>query len=163
MLIAAVTIWGRVNAYYHLMLEQTTRNSPDWGHIHILADRPVFAFLDFEANRLRERDDLCVFNSPPDTNHETGGMLSDFFALPPGHALAVMQANYPRRSPLAERMFRIANKLLDKTRADFRIGYTGNFLHSFIADFIEQNPKFVRDYYLNFTAEGGATVLVRSG
>ncbi len=155
--------WGRVNTYYHLMLNQTTRNSSDWGRIHTLEDRPVFAFLDLPSNDLRERDDISIFDSPPDTNHEVGRMLDVFFALPAGHALAVMHAAYPRRSSASERLFVMVNALLNRTRAGFRVGYTPNFIHSFISDFIEQNPSLLSDYYLNFPVADGATILMRRG
>jgi glycosyltransferase involved in cell wall biosynthesis len=154
-------LWNMLNVYYYLMGDQVVRNSPDWGHIHTLKERIVFAFLDFESNHLIKSNEVHTLNSIPDTYFSINKMLENFFALPAGHALAVTGADYPSRSLVAERLFRLANILLDRAHIGFHIGYTRNFLHSFIANFIKQQPAFIADYYLNFPAESGITVLVR--
>jgi len=153
--------WGRVQVYYYKQQGVLQRNPRDWGRILSASERGVFEFIDFENARLVNEEKVRILDIRPDSVPEVGKFVNAFYEIPQGCALAVLQAGYPRPSGFADFLVSITNRLLYWRHVGFLIGYPRNLLHNFIADFVEQNPELVADYYLNFPALNGVALLTR--
>jgi glycosyltransferase involved in cell wall biosynthesis len=157
------TIWSRMQIHYHVHVKDIIRNDENWGQIHTRADRPVFRFVDADANTLIEQECLHFINLDPKLNVSVARLAFDFtHSLPANHAYAVNHAFFPRRSQQAEQVFQMMNKLLRLLRLPgIHADYAPNRLHSYIHDFIDEK-HLLADYYLNLPVKDGITVLVRA-
>jgi hypothetical protein len=122
----------------------------------------VFGFLDFESRSLLEDDRLERFDPRCDSGREAGKLVSAFWELPPGHALAVAGASFPGRRGWADGLLRLANGALRRAGTSTRIGYPPNVVHSFVAELAESAADQLGDLYLDFPANGGVSLLVRA-
>lgn len=154
--------WPRVQSYFHRSKEQLVRNPDGWGELLRPEDRPVFTFLDFDNHRLRVDERLIHFNRRCDSNREAGNLVTTFWELPPGHALAVHGAAFPERRPWVDGVLRLANAFLRRTGSPTRVGYPSNVVHSYLAELTERTENLIADLYLGFPAEGGISLLVRA-
>jgi GT2 family glycosyltransferase len=154
--------WGR--AVDHLMRYEgiMVRNGDDWGRIQKTEQRLVLRYLDVASSELADRDDLSVFDLPPDNNEAVGRLVERFWQLPSDHALAVDHAYYPRSGKLADGILRYLNSALRRLGANTGVDYGQNLVHSFVHEFVLDNRDMIADYYLGFPALHGVSVLVRA-
>jgi glycosyltransferase involved in cell wall biosynthesis len=156
-------LWGRMQIHRFRNQNQSIRNSERWGRIYSSEDRPALRFLDLEHSRLYECDDLAILDLPPNRNHSLSRLALYFWnTLPSGHAVAVDHAFYPHSNKLADRLLRYQRRALRALGRSAEIDYRPNRLHSFLVDFIEQNEDMIADYYLDFPALDGVSLLVKA-
>lgn len=154
--------WGRIVIHSLQQRGIVERNTADWGRVYTSAERPVFRFVDLDTSRLIESDALRLFDELPVSNHSVNRAARIFSELPVGFALAVNHAFYPEPNPWADRMIRYGNRLLQRMGANTHLYYRSNILHAFLVEFIERNESLVSDYFLDFPALQGVSVLVRA-
>lgn len=155
-------LWPRMQTYFYRSRDRLVRNTESWGRLLAPEDRPVFGFLDFESRSLLEDDRLERFDPRCDSGREAGKLVSAFWELPPGHALAVAGASFPGRRGWADGLLRLANGALRRAGTSTRIGYPPNVVHSFVAELAESAADQLGDLYLDFPANGGVSLLVRA-
>jgi len=139
---------------------ETERNSDRWGEVHTANSRPAFQFLDLDAHRLLTGERCAVFDEPPHLNQSVGKLVKTFWELPAGHALAVQHAAYPARSQWADRIIRYGNRWLGRAGGYPQLDYAHNLVHLYLAELVE-DEDLVADYFLDFPALDGVSVLVR--
>jgi glycosyltransferase involved in cell wall biosynthesis len=157
------TVWSRMQIHYQVHINDIVRNDASWGQLHTRADRPVFRFVDADANTLIEQYCLHDFDFPPEQNTSVAWLAYQFIhSLPPKHAYAVNHAFFPQRSKQTEQVFKLTNKLYRLLRLkNVHADYSQNRLHSYINDFIDEK-QLLADYYLNLPLKNVITVLVRA-
>lgn len=155
-------MWGRMNDHQRRWRGEVVRNREGWGRIVRSEDRPALGFLDFEAGRLLERPELHQLHVRPDRPRETGELVQAFWDLPPGHALAVGHAFFPRRSALLDLLIRALNAAVRRFGAQTGVGYRPNLLHAYLVEMLETNRGEIADYYLGFPARSGVSLIVRA-
>jgi GT2 family glycosyltransferase len=155
-----VGAWGRIQQHRMRHQNEIARNAEDWGQVHAASTRPAFQFLDFDAQRVIPGERCAVFDEPPHLNQSVGKLVRTFWDLPAGHALAVRHAAYPARSRAADRIIRYGNRWLGRAGAYPPLDYAHNLVHLYLAELVE-DEGLVADYYLNFPAMDGVSVLVR--
>lgn len=144
--------FGRMRTHLIRQRGIVPRNGENWGRVLTAEDRPVFQFMDVDAQKLHPND-VQILDLPPESNQSVMDFAEAFYNLPSGQALALHHAGFPRVSRRTGALLRITRRLGP-------IGYTKNRLHAFLVDFIELNPDLVRDYYLNL--QGGVSVVVKA-
>ncbi|MBN1680164.1 MAG: glycosyltransferase [Anaerolineae bacterium] len=156
-------VWYRMLLHFERHRGTARRNSEQWGHVHTLDDRPVLNFLDLEHGQLIKNDRLVPLNYDAASNSYAARALSaNFGKLPAGHAFVVPRARFPRQTPLVDRLLLMANKRL--SRHGIEIDYSPNRMHSFLAGFIlEEYGRSIADYFVDFPAEGGVSLIVKAG
>lgn len=153
---------GRMENHRLRHQKQIVRNSEDWGHIHTSDERIALSFIDVELNHLLQRNDLQLFDRRPNSNREAGNLVIKFWDMPSGHALAINYALYPNCSKSLDTLIRSVNKLLRTGGIKSRLDYEHNLLHSFLVEYIDDNPDLIADYFLGLPTMDGISVLVRA-
>jgi len=140
------------------------RNPQQWGSIATTEERTVLQFLDLETSQLIAHDSLHIFSDVPTSNQSLNRVVRVFRELEAGHALAIDHAFYPEKNIWGDRILRYGNRLLQLLSVqNTLIAYDVNRLHNFLARFIQEyGETMIADYYLNFPARKGTTILVRA-
>jgi len=154
--------WGRFEGYRLASRGRPVRNPEGWGELRETAERAVLPFLDFDHHEVRERPELHRFDVPPTSNKATGQLVSAFWDLPAGHALAVEQAFFPHRGSAVGLGVRAINRLLRTFGHPGRVDFAANVVHDSLDLFIEEQAAEIADYYLDFPARDGVSLLVRA-
>lgn len=155
-----VGAWGRIQQHRMRHQHETERNSEGWGQVYTASTRPVFQFLDLDAHRLITGQRCAVFDEAPHLNQSVGKLVKTFWEMSAGQALAVHHAAYPARSHWADRIIRYGNRWLGRAGGYPQLAYAHNLVHLYLAELIE-DEALVADYFLNFPAMDGVSVLVR--
>jgi len=155
-------LWGSMQMHFWRYKQQLLRNDENWGRILREDDRPVFAYLDFAQNALRMNKNFLFFDEQPGDIASMGKLAHQFWQLPSGHALGINHAAYPKRSQTTSSLMRYANHAFKRLGVNIRLGYDRNQLHTFLIDLMANNRELISDYYLDFPAQDGVSVLVRA-
>jgi glycosyltransferase involved in cell wall biosynthesis len=154
--------WMRMVLHNHSHRGIVERNHDDWGHCVTTDERSVYRFLDLDAGRLVHCSEMRVFDFPPFQNQSVAKVANQFLRLPSGHALVVNHAFFPAQLRWSTRIVRYGNRLLNGLYGgQTQISHRTNVLHNFLAEFVTCRD-LVADYYLNFDALNGVSILVRA-
>lgn len=153
--------WGRMNDHFQAHRSEIVRNAGSWGNVVASESRSVLRFLDFDNGSLVEGPELRLLDVRPDRPRETRYLVGAFWELPPGHALAVDHAFFPRPSAVADLLLRAINGLGRRLAWGTRLGYPPNRLHACLTDLLEHNAGEIEDFYLGFPALDGVSLVVR--
>jgi glycosyltransferase involved in cell wall biosynthesis len=155
-------VMGRMETHFHRYQHETLRNNDNWGKLYTRENRPVLRFVDADNLTLRECPELHVLNLPPTENQSIGTISATFFyELPSGHALAVNNAFFPKRTPQTDFILKWANRFAYRVSRGTQFDYPTNKLHNFVVNFVEART-IVADYYLNLPVMNGVNVIVKA-
>lgn len=152
-------LWGRMESYIQENRHTVQRNGNNWGKLVTTADRPVFAFLDFDGSVLVRQGALRVVGLDPTTNRGIAALVRGFWNLDPGEAIAIENTFFPKQSPLLETILSALNWILRGLGS--RVDYSSNLVNDYIIELIQSHQEYIADYYLGFPAKNGVSLLVR--
>lgn len=160
-----VGMWGRMATHLVDASVSPVRNGENWGFAPLTKERKVFEYIDVDSNSLKKGDDLSYFDYVPGKGFEESGTVLEFVSrfrqMKAGHCIAVNNTLYPQINGFFDRIFRKLNSILQSLGINSGIDFRINRLKTELFNFIIDNEKSIADYYMDFPAEKGITLIVK--
>lgn len=153
-------LWQRMESHFHNHKSILQRNPDGWGQIYKTKDRSLLKHIDFNQNEILESDRIKWFDEVPTKNIHLTKMLQQFVDLQQGHILALDRGTYPYRKGWWLFLLDNWNKLMRRTFG-LEVSLNPNLVHGSIYPFIIDSNYVIKDYYLNFPARQGVSLLER--
>lgn len=155
--------WARMERHLIQHRERVERNPGGWGEVQATEDRPILRFADPETGGLHQPDRIEVFDAPVHSEQASGELIRRLWDLPEGRALGVLGSSLPRRRPSVDLLIRFANRALAAFSPGTALAYRPNLVHEILATTVEEDRARFSDYYLDFPALGGVSLVTRGG
>lgn len=155
------SFWGNMRLYLEKNNGNLKRDVDGFGKIIETKDREIFNYIDLKNQKLIQGKDIKIFTVRADDNSAIAKFIDEFFKVPSGSAIAVDHAFYPNMKKTFNFFFFYLNLFLKKAGFNCSFGYKENVLHSYLAGFIADNEDMIEDYYINFPALNGVTILIK--
>lgn len=153
--------WTEILRHYLASRRQLVRNPAEWGQLVAKGERSVYRFVDPETRTLRRTVPAQVFDDDPADVDSLVRLCQALDALPPGQAMVVRRADFPRRTAWKDSAIRRSNNLLAALGVSIRCGYPVNRLHPFVEALVERGEGYCEDYFFGLTDLAGATLLLK--
>ncbi len=157
-------IWQRFSLHYHHNRQVVVRNNGQWGQVVSSRDRPILQSIDFKKYQIKT-DNYVLQSFRISDNYLTNLLMQAFYDLDDDELFVVINSLGKRKPDIASKIMFLMNRLLG--HLDIEIDYSVNHIHNFIQTFIFDEMKkppskrLFRDYYLNFPANNGTTIILK--